>query len=332
MRITSQRDQWPFRKAEWDEAAAMARLEADQAKAKERAAGLRYVTPEPGITMAVGPNWSGSVPKAHPDYIPGLAAKDDIHGYLTHEPDGYINFVYTNPQMRRNGIGTKLLDHAGITETGHSSNLTPDGRKFEEGRRRTAMPMLYHHTQPNFADAIHHEHKFHSPYDDYTYFSDKRDGIAQGYGQSVVDVDVPDQDFKKDFEPDPYDTILNIELPPGEHHYRTRSDKIKPEWIKDAATYYHNTDKTDFKLDPKFHPENLAQEDEGDYGPGVFLSKDPELWADPYSMGEHRRAVSFDGPDDLPHRPGVRAPYGDADDEFFVPASMYQLLKEHADG
>jgi len=103
---------------------------------RNKADSLRFVTPEPGTHLAVGPDWSGSVPQGHPDRIPGQAAADDIHGYLKHGPDGYVDFIHTNPNMRQMGVGRKLLDHAGITDTAHAVNMTPDGEAFNDAIRR----------------------------------------------------------------------------------------------------------------------------------------------------------------------------------------------------
>lgn len=128
------------RTAEWDEAAARQRLQEFLSKMQEQANGLQYVTPQPGKTLAVGPNWSGSVPEGHPSRIPRQAEQDDIHGYLDHDDDGHVNFVYTAPAMRGFGVGTKLLDHAGITDMAHASRFTSDGQKFHDAleRKRTA--------------------------------------------------------------------------------------------------------------------------------------------------------------------------------------------------
>jgi hypothetical protein len=131
--ILKQAEQFAWRLAEFDEAAARANWEADVAKWRDKASKLNYVTPQPGTTLAVGPQWSGSVPTGHPNHIPGQAAKDDIHGYLNHEPSGYVNFIWSQPMMRRNGIGAKLLDHAGISDTAHAINKTPDGKAFFKG-------------------------------------------------------------------------------------------------------------------------------------------------------------------------------------------------------
>lgn len=132
--IIKQAEQWPSRIAEWDENAAMAHLdEEDLKKWQGRANGLKYVTPQPGVTMAVGPNWSGFVPTGHPDYIPRQSIANDIYGYLHHDNDGYVHFIHTNPMMRRMGVGKKMLEHAGILDTVHAINLTPDGRKLVEG-------------------------------------------------------------------------------------------------------------------------------------------------------------------------------------------------------
>lgn len=140
MRIITAREQYdmgePFRReADFDEDEFWRKHEQTLKHFRDQAAGLRYVTPEPGVSLAVGPNWSGSVPKGHPDHIPGQAAADDIHGYLSHEPDGYVNFVHTNPNMRQMGIGTKLLDQAGIRDIAHAVNMTPDGKKFNDALR-----------------------------------------------------------------------------------------------------------------------------------------------------------------------------------------------------
>ena len=129
------------RTADWDESAARQRLQEFLSKMQEQASGLQYVTPQPGKTLAVGPNWSGSVPEGHPSRIPRQAEQDDIHGYLDHDDDGHVNFVYTAPALRGFGIGTKLLDHAGITDTAYASRFTPDGQKFHDAleRKRTAQ-------------------------------------------------------------------------------------------------------------------------------------------------------------------------------------------------
>jgi ribosomal protein S18 acetylase RimI-like enzyme len=131
-RILKQAEQWPFRVAadDWDEAAFWEKHQKTMKLLQDKANGLKFVTPQPGVTMAVGPNWSGSVPSGHPDYIPRQAEADDIHGYLNHDEDGHVNFIHTHPMVRRMGVGTKLLDHAGISDTAHSYNFTSDGKKF----------------------------------------------------------------------------------------------------------------------------------------------------------------------------------------------------------
>lgn len=125
---------------DFDEDAFWAKHEQTMKLLRSQAQGLRYVTPTPGTSLAVGPNWSGTIPKGHPDYIPGQAARDDIHGYLNHGDDGHVNFIYTNPNMRQMGVGRKLLDHAGITDIAHAINMTPDGKAFSDAIRRTAAP------------------------------------------------------------------------------------------------------------------------------------------------------------------------------------------------
>jgi ribosomal protein S18 acetylase RimI-like enzyme len=139
-RIKKYKPRLAHRTAEWDEDAAWANYEQTMARMKERAAGLKYVTPHPGKTLAVGPSWSGSVPDGHPTRIPAQAEQDDIHGYLDHDEDGHVNFVYTAPMLRGFGVGTKLLDHAGITDTAYATRFTTDGQQFHDAieRRRTA--------------------------------------------------------------------------------------------------------------------------------------------------------------------------------------------------
>lgn len=130
---------------EWDAAAAWERLQQDIARQRERAKGFQYVTPKPGTTLAVGPAWSGSVPEGHPDHIPRQMEADDIQGYLNHEPDGHVNFIYTRPHARGNGVGTKLLDQAGIHDTAYAHNFTSDGKKFYDGLgSRTAQAPQEH--------------------------------------------------------------------------------------------------------------------------------------------------------------------------------------------
>jgi GNAT superfamily N-acetyltransferase len=134
MRILKQAEQWPWRTAadDFDEEAFWKRHQETMRHFQDKADNLKYVTPKPGVSMAVGPDWSGSVPEAHPDYIPGLTAKDDIHGYLHHDDDGNVHFVYTNPNMRGMGIGKNLLDHAGIADKAYAHNYTPAGRGFAD--------------------------------------------------------------------------------------------------------------------------------------------------------------------------------------------------------
>lgn len=141
MRIVTAREQYellkPWRLA-FDEDAFWAEHAKTMQHFRDKVDNLRYVTPKPGVSLAVGPDWSGSVPEGHPDRIPGQAAADDIHGYLSHEPDGYVNFVHTNPSMRQMGIGKNLIDHAGIGESAHAVIMTPDGQKFHDRLRGVA--------------------------------------------------------------------------------------------------------------------------------------------------------------------------------------------------
>lgn len=102
-------------------------------------------------------------------------------------------------------------------------------------------------------------------------------------------------------------------------------------------TYYHITDNSDFKLDPKFTPENLEDEydDEGEggtgwrHGPGVYLTQDRDQWRHSYPGRENRGYdAEFDAPD-LRHQPGVSTPSWDGlgdPEEYFVPADKYHLL------
>ena len=144
MRITSAYERVAvWHSAEFDEAKFWAEHAETMRKMKEQAAGLKYVAPQPGVTMAVGPNWSGSVPNGHPDYIPRQAIADDIHGYLSHEDDGHVNFIHTTPSLRGMGVGTKLLDHAGISDNAYAHNFTSDGRNFFRNRgknKRASSP------------------------------------------------------------------------------------------------------------------------------------------------------------------------------------------------
>lgn len=123
-------------------------------------------------------------------------------------------------------------------------------RVVAKGGPRVAMPLLYHHTSPEAAEAIRKERKFHAPQrpgrptEEYTYFSNSNvpNGWGSGFGPATVEVDVPEEDFKRDFELDPYDSELierYTRLFPDEEPdlrnqvpYRALSDKIRPEWIK----------------------------------------------------------------------------------------------------
>lgn len=92
--------------------------------------------------------------------------------------------------------------------------------------------------------------------------------------------------------------------------------------IRCATTYYHITDKPDFKLNPRFRPQNNTTLG-GDSAPGIYLSRDPEPWLNGY--GYWRPYVAeIEGPDDLHEHEGVIGGYGG---ETYVPAQHFPSLQ-----
>jgi hypothetical protein len=64
------------------------------------------------------------------------------------------------------------------------------------------------------------------------------------------------------------------------------------------------------------------------------VSRDKDLWRDPYGYGDRKHVVEFEGPDDLHTLPGVRVPYQrrptPGADEYFVPAAHFNHLRQRS--
>lgn len=231
------------------------------------------------------------------------------YNQFTGKPQLQVEALKTHPDHQHDGVAESLVrkmheDHPGIpispgemTQAGYGffQNLLEKDPSYQDiiARKllshntiRCAMPMMYHHTLPESAEAIRREKRFNppDPTDDFSYFSDQPNGAGRGYGPSRVDLDVPDAEWHKYFEPDPYDTG-NLAPPNGELHWRARSESIKPEWILSRKLLSSNTIRCAAEYTTLYHnttPE-AAQEiiHSGSFRPGdlethIWFNSDPE--------------------------------------------------------
>jgi hypothetical protein len=83
---------------------------------------------------------------------------------------------------------------------------------------------LFHRTDADTAAAIRRAGAFVSRYPDgRVWFSNRREGQAEGYGGAVVVVNIPDALLE-----------LDDEFPDGEQHFTARAVDIAPEHISGA--------------------------------------------------------------------------------------------------
>lgn len=89
------------------------------------------------------------------------------------------------------------------------------------------------------------------------------------------------------------------------------------------TTWYHLTDRSKFKLDPKFTPEDNAIAIEDRSGkPGIYLGPDVELWVNGHNYWRPF-VVEFRVDPSVKNDPGVHGRYGG---EMFVPATSFDKL------
>ena len=90
-----------------------------------------------------------------------------------------------------------------------------------------------------------------------------------------------------------------------------------------STTHYHLTSKLDFHLDPHKKP-RLNTTMGGDLAPGIFLTDQPEHWANGYGYWQPW-LVEFEVPPNLKDLPGViQGGYGS---EIYIPAILYDRLR-----
>jgi len=87
---------------------------------------------------------------------------------------------------------------------------------------RTAMPMLYHRTEPEYADSIYKDKEFGGP--EQVWFSDHPKGENQNFGKGVVQLNFPDDALHEHGD-------VEEEFPHGEKFWQVPLDHIKPEYF-----------------------------------------------------------------------------------------------------
>lgn len=111
-------------------------------------------------------------------------------------------------------------------------------------------------------------------------------------------------------------------------------------WREAMPTYYHVTNKPDFKLNPDFTPEHIGydpgdSDEEPNAGPGVYLTQNPDLWRHNYpGRSERPYNAQFDTNEDLKDYPEM-TPGWDSNDremginpeQYFVPSDYFHMLK-----
>lgn len=81
--------------------------------------------------------------------------------------------------------------------------------------------IVYHRTTRQAAASIHATGVFLSREVGEVCVSDMRDGYADGYGETVVVLDIPEHLL-----------TLDDEFQTGEHHYRVNARDIRPDYIQ----------------------------------------------------------------------------------------------------